>query len=294
MIEILQTKAWALESRFFNQIAPLVLNRLAIGKGIEGLFRPEDNYTANKQSNYRAGKHLMYSEDYGFHYDAGDGSVIKRTSLKGTVSKTGFCGGGTSALTDQMLMADENPKVKAHILEIDSPGGAVDGTPEFASTVASLQKPVVAYIDNMAASAAYWIAAQADHIITNKNNYTQVGSIGTLAMLMNQGEYLKKEGIKVQVMRADQSKDKALLNSVEEWPEEALAELQQELNAITDDFVEAVKSGRNGKLMTWTENIFTGKMYDQKRALSLGMIDQIGTIEDAIRMAATYYKKKKN
>jgi protease IV len=294
MIEILQTKAWALESRFFNQIAPLVLNRLAIGKGIEGLFRPEDNYTANKQSNYRAGKHLMYSEDYGFHYDAGDGSVIKRTSLKGTVSKTGFCGGGTSALANQMLMADENPKVKAHILEIDSPGGAVDGTPEFASTVASLQKPVVAYIDNMAASAAYWIAAQADHIITNKNNYTQVGSIGTLAMLMNQGEYLKKEGIKVQVMRAYQSKDKALLNSVEEWPEEALAELQQELNAITDDFVEAVKSGRNGKLMTWTENIFTGKMYDQKRALSLGMIDQIGTIEDAIRMAATYYKKNKN
>lgn len=291
MIEILQTKAWALETTFFNQIAPMVLNRLTSGKSIDGLFRIQRN---DAESNYKEGKYLMYSDDFGYHYDAGDGTVIKRTSLKGTVSKIGFCGGGTSALGNEMLMADQNPKVKAHLLEIDSPGGAVDGTPEFANTIRSLEKPVVAYIDNMAASAAYWIASQADFIVSNKNNYTQVGSIGALAILINQAEYLKKEGMKVMVMRAAQSKDKALLNSVEDWPEEALEEHQRQLNVITSDFISAVKSGRNGKLITLSENIFTGKMYDQKRALSLGMIDKIGTIEDAIAMAKKYDKKKQN
>jgi len=127
-------------------------------------FAPE-----NRSDSMQVSKNLFYSYDHGYFYQGEGDQVIPRNILKGVVSKgSGFCGpSGTSALAEKMQMDDENPRVSAHILEIDSPGGAVDGTPEFASIMAGMKKPVVSFVDNMAASAAYWIASQTSHIVTN-------------------------------------------------------------------------------------------------------------------------------
>lgn len=291
MIEILSTKAWALETKFFNTIAPLVLHRLSLGKDLSPLiqedrFKPSAYYEYDPNKVYDIDRNLKYSGKNGYFFDGEDETIIPLTRVKGVVSKDGgMCSIGTSQMGAKMEMDDLRKDVSAHIIQLDSPGGAVDGTPEFASIIAGLQKPVIAFVDGMAASAAYWIASQTKHIITNSKNYTEVGSIGTLCMLASEKEYLKKQGLHVEIMRADRSVDKARLNSVEDWPKESLEKLQADLNQINEDFIRNVNSGRNGKLFTMGEDIFTGKMYDQQRALALGMIDQIGTLDDAIEKA---------
>jgi ClpP class serine protease len=148
-------------------------------------------------------------------------------------------------------------------------------------------------VDGMAASAAYWVASQTSYIVANVNNITEVGSIGTLCMLTNQSEALKKDGMKVQIMRAERSKDKARLNSVEEWPDAQLQLLQEDLNQTNELFIAAVTRGRGARLQT-SEDIFTGKMYKMDQALSMGMIDKIGTLSDAIAAVRNMSLNKKS
>lgn len=294
MIEILSVRAWALETQFFNRMAPILLHRLGAGNDLDMLITRAADPVIQAGQSVQVDDFLFFSYEDGYHYQGEDDTIIPRVSLNGTVTKNGgLCSYGTRELGSQMRMNDRKKNVSAHIIEIDSPGGAVDGTPEFASLIAGLSKPVVAYVDNMAASAAYWIASQTSHIVSNSMNYTEVGSIGTLAVMVNEKEYLKKEGLKVEIMRASQSVDKARLNSIEEWPEESLEELQRDLDQINSDFIQAVNTGRNGKLFTMGEDIFTGKMYDKRKALAMGMIDQIGTIEDALIAAKKLAKTTK-
>ena len=293
MTEILQTKAWAIESNFFDTVAPIVLHRLAIGKDLS-VLQASHNYPEVKAGeSVQVSALLSYDRQNGYHAKEQDGSVIPMTRITGTIQKNGMCSPGTREIGEQLQLQDANPTVKGHLLYIDSPGGAVDGTPEFGSIIAGLTKPVVAYVDGMAASAAYWVASQSSYIVANVNNITQVGSIGTLCMLTNQGEYLKKEGIKVQIMRAEKSKDKARINSIEEWPEESLKQMQQDLNEINELFISAVTRGRGDRLQT-SEDIFTAKMYKKEQALQLGMIDKIGTLADAIAAVRNIALNKKS
>jgi len=275
-------------------MAPLVLSRLEAGKDLEALISRNPVPTVQPGEVFQVNSNLFFSQEDGYFFQDDQEGIIPQVSLNGVMSKSGgLCSEGSRQLGSQMRMNDKKKNVSAHLIKIDSPGGAVDGTPEFASIVANLKKPVVAFVDSMAASAAYWVASQTDHIVTNSQNYTAIGSIGTLSILTNEMEALKKRGVKVEIMRATASVDKARLNSVEEWPEESLQERQKFLDQVNGDFINDVNSGRNGKLFTMGEDIFTGRMYDQRKALSLGMIDQIGTLEDAIQAARNLAKSHK-
>lgn len=282
MTELFLTKAWALESRFFDSVAPVVLHRLATGRDLSILQQAHQAPEIKAGESVQVSPSLYFNYEFGYHAKDVDGSVMPLIRITGPIQKEGWCGEGTRRIGEKLQMNDKKPLIKGHLLYIDSPGGAVDGTPEFGQVIASLQKPVVAYVDGMAASAAYWIASQADYVVANVNNITEVGSIGTLCMLVNQSEWLKKEGIKLEIMRAEKSKDKARINAYEEWPEDELADLQADLNEINELFIAAVNRGRGNKLQTGSEDIFTGKMYKKEKALELGMIDKIGTMEDAI------------
>ena len=298
MIEILQTKAWALESKFFAQMSPIILRKIAAGGNLSDLVTSSREEAPKIEAGevYRAGKHLMFSHENGYFYQGEDEDhIFSRTNIKGTITKEGgLCSYGTAEIAESLQMKDEQRNVSAHILHFDSPGGAVDGTPELGNVIKNLSKPTISYVDGMAASAAYWLASQSDWLITNSLNYTQVGSIGTLCMLINEQGWLKKEGYKVEIIRAERSKDKARLNSLEDWPKESLNALQDEINQINADFISTVNAGRNGKLFTMGEDIFTGKMYDQKKALSMGMIDQIGTFEEALNTARQIAQNRKS
>jgi ClpP class serine protease len=172
---------------------PLVANLL---NGVEGavpavpvvakkrvLYVSADNVGATTMAAHVAGRQRVKSYD-----DAPEDSVAIH-SLKGPMLKQdqiGLCTDvpGTASLARAIQAADAHEHIVAHVLDIDSGGGAVDGTSEFAAVLAGLTKPVVAYSDGMIASAAYWAASACNRIVLN-NATCAVGSIGVMSSLID-------------------------------------------------------------------------------------------------------------
>jgi protease-4 len=210
------------------------------------------------------------------------------------IAKYDYCGDPGSQTMQQLIAAaDADPSVKSMVLWIDSPGGQVDGTEALANTVKAVQKPVVAYTDGLMASAAYWIGSSANEIISQGSNNgwnETIGSIGTMAMWMDQSGKYEKEGIKVHTVFATESTDK--------WGNFFAAQkgdysrLVKELDGLNETFLNAVKTNRAGKLNLDKENVLTGKTYNTKEALKNGLIDRIGNFQYAVKRSLSLYKKQ--
>ncbi|MFZ4548211.1 MAG: S49 family peptidase [Bacteroidales bacterium] len=186
---------------------------------------------------------------------------------------------GMDTLGERVLQADKNPNITSIILYIDSPGGTVDGTQAFADIIKSSQTPVVAFVDGCMASAALWIGTSARYVIA-QNPTTEIGSIGVMVAFADMQPVWEAEGVKFHRIMADQSSDKnrpvidALAGNYKTIKD-------QELNPLADMFISAVKANRPNL----PDSIFTGKMYFAKEALSLGLIDSIGSFNSAIAAA---------
>ncbi|UOQ96625.1 S49 family peptidase [Hymenobacter sp. 5317J-9] len=214
------------------------------------------------------------------------GSKVAVLPIQGTVQKRGgYCSLGTKDLVAQLNAANRDPEIAAIVLDIDSPGGQVDGTEEFAQACALSAKPVVAYIDGLGASAAYWIASQASFIYINSASTGYAGSLGVLCMSIDQTAFLEKQGYKVEILRSSRAVDKARLNSVEPLSDVVRASVQADLDQIGETFIAAVERGRAGKLST-KEDVFTGKVYRGSDAKKYGLVDAIGSLQDAVNKAA--------
>jgi protease-4 len=214
------------------------------------------------------------------------GSKVAVIPVQGTVQKRGgYCSLGTKDLVAHLQAANRDPEISAIVLDIDSPGGQVNGTEELAQAVALSGKPVVAYIDGLGASAAYWIASQASYIFINSASTGYAGSLGVLCMSINQSDFLAKQGLKVEILRSSRATDKARMNGVEEMDESVRASVQADLDQIGETFIAAVEQGRAGKLST-KEDVFTGKVYRGSDALKYGLVDKVGALQDAVNRAA--------
>jgi signal peptide peptidase SppA len=181
--------------------------------------------------------------------------------------------------TRLMNMAENHPNIKAHILKIDSPGGSAMAMLNMADFVKGLKKPVVAFVDDLSASAAYGIATGASYIVANRKE-AQIGSIGTMCTMVDDREAFEKKGIKLTDVYADASTDK------NGWYRAALegdmAPLKTMLNEWNEKFLGVVETNRGPKLTADRKTWGTGKIYNADEALSLGLIDDIGSFNDTI------------
>lgn len=96
--------------------------------------------------------------------------------------------------------AEANPSIEKVFLHVNSPGGTVTGVEELAAQVAGMKKPTRAFADNLAASAGYWIASQADELLVTPS--AQIGSVGVYLLVPNLEDYYAAQGIKVEVIAA--------------------------------------------------------------------------------------------
>lgn len=207
--------------------------------------------------------------------------------LEGVLTKrSSWFGMGYRQVGSWLQQAFNDPEVSAVVLQVDSPGGTVDGNEELARMVATAPKPVRVFIDGMGASAAYRVASQAKGGITvNSASASIVGSIGTVQQHVDMSKALEAQGVKVTFMTADRSTHKMLGNPTEPLSDEALAYHKVRLNAANDAFVADVEAGRKGKLSK-EEDVFTAKVYNGADAVKHGLADSIGTLSDAVREAA--------
>lgn len=219
--------------------------------------------------------------------DAPKGSVAV-IEMVGAVVKYGFCGGGTADMKDFVKRADNHQNISSIVFKIDSPGGSVAGTLELAEALRTAKKPTIAFVDDLAASAGYWIASAADEVIAN-NKTAVVGSIGVVAAWADLTPAYEKEGVVFHRVFASTSPDKQKVYL--EANKGKYDKLIAELDRYHAEFIASVERNRSGKLGANKADIMTGKTYFADDALSFGMIDGIDTFDNVIQRAADMGKR---
>jgi len=206
MINQIFTGAWALEQTFHDRMAIIGLRRLEAG------LEPFAINVADRKVAYLvADAPLKGKDDKGKDDWGGDKSAavpgyeyVSKVAVKsglvavipimGAMSRYGnYCSWGSEDMANWILEANQDPSISAIVLEINSPGGQVDGTQMLGEVIRQSQKPVVAWVAGMAASAAYWVASQAREIMMESLTTSEVGSIGVLAVHIDATKALEKE-----------------------------------------------------------------------------------------------------
>jgi signal peptide peptidase SppA len=202
--------------------------------------------------------------------------------IGGTLMKSASSLGGTSTvqLRRDVRNAATDPNVSAILLAIDSPGGAVAGTADLAADVkaATRKKPVWAHVDDLGASAAYWIASQANAIYANSPT-ALIGSIGTVMTIYDQSQAAEQAGVKTLVFRTGPLKGAGTPG--EPITEDQTGHFQKLVNEVQTHFDHAVRSGR-GMSAAQLAAVRSGGVFPADEAKSLGLIDGVRSLDSTL------------
>ncbi|HAG82166.1 MAG TPA: signal peptide peptidase SppA [Cyanobacteria bacterium UBA12227] len=196
---------------------------------------------------------------------------------------TGAIAGATRKRVLDALKTVEEKKFPALLLRIDSPGGTVGDSQEIYSALMRLREKVkiVASFGNISASGGVYIGMGAEHIVANPGTIT--GSIGVILRGNNLERLLEKIGVSFKVIKSGPYKDILAFDRELTEPEQSI--LQEMIDTSYQQFVQTVAQGR--KLAVDTVRSFAdGRIFTGQQALELGVVDRLGTEEDARRWAA--------
>jgi protease-4 len=224
----------------------------------------------------------LFTSDSGGVASVRSGSVAV-IPIYGTIQGTGgtFDGVATpQSVVSKLQRAENDPFVKAIVLRIESPGGTVAASEEIAAEVAECPKPVVASIGDVGASGAYMVASQCDSIVAMQGS--SVGSIGVILQIPNVAELFDNIGVKVTTLTSGEYKDAG--SPYRDLTEEEKQRLQGQIDEVYYQFIDIVAEGRDLP-RSEVESLATGWVWTGAEARELGLIDEIGTQNDAIGIA---------
>jgi len=206
------------------------------------------------------------------------GDKIAIVEVKGVISQS------SGVIEDlQQYLADDG--VKAIILRVDSPGGGVGPAQEIYREIMRIrstsQKKVVTSMGSVAASGGYYIACASDRIVANPGTIT--GSIGVIMQFSNLEELLKKIGVKGVVLKSGEHKD--IGSPFREMTPEEKRIMQEVLDNVHQQFIQAVADGRKLERAKVAQ-IADGRILTGEQAKNLGLVDQLGNLQDTIDIAA--------
>lgn len=221
------------------------------------------------------------------------GNTVKVLMLEGTITESYTQSTGiTPKLVDKWL--DGSKSAEAIVIRINSPGGSVVASQEILDSLKKFKQetgiPVVFSIGEMGASGAYYIATGADAIVASEGSL--VGSIGVISEFIYMDELLKKLGLEREIIKSGKYKDLG----AKSMSEEERNVIQVLSNDVYEQFIEQVASGRKMPLEKVRE-LATGEVFTGRQAKELGLVDETGSLEDAVELAAklaevTKYKVK--
>jgi protease-4 len=184
---------------------------------------------------------------------------------------------------DQLRKFSENDAIRAILIRIDSPGGAVVPSQEIYDEVRKIRaegrQKIVVSMGSVAASGGYYIASASDRIIANPGTLT--GSIGVILEMPNFEGLMKKIGVETTVIKSGAHKD--LISPFRKLGEDERAILQRVMDDVHEQFIQAVADGRGLEKDT-VAAIADGQVFTGRQAKDQGLIDEIGTFEDAIKI----------
>ena len=217
-----------------------------------------------------------------FRWD-GESAVI---DVLGTITKYGSSmsalAHGAIGVRKSIRRAAADPNAKQIVMVFDSPGGTVAGIDDLAEEVrrATAKKPVIAYCEDLCASAAYWIASQCTEVYANRSAI--VGSIGVYMLVYDDSEAAEKEGVKAHLVKSAEFKGAGAPGVP--VTDEQLAEWQRQVNEVHEQFRAAVTRGR-GLTAEQFDAVATGQVWNAKEAVKMGLIDGVTSYTKLIERA---------
>lgn len=185
---------------------------------------------------------------------------------------------GTQDMISILKNLDNHPQVSGIILKIDSGGGMVSGTSELTETIKNLNKPTIAYTNGYMCSAAMDIASGANLRMASPHA-DMIGSIGTMMSYQDFSAMFEKFGATIYEIYAPQSTEKNKeFRELEAGNKEAY---EERLRVLTEDFIGRMQTNLSESIQD-DKLVFKGKTYGPKEALAVGLIDELGTLEDAL------------
>jgi protease IV len=180
----------------------------------------------------------------------------------------------------------DNASIKALVIRINSPGGAIAPSQEIYAAIRAARsrhdKPIVASMDSVAASGGYYIAAACDEIIANPGTIT--GSIGVVLQWFEMKDLVQWAKMKPETITSGALK--AAGSPYQQLSEAERAYFQRIVNQLHGQFVRAIAEGRKGKISeAEVSRIADGRVFTGEEALALKLVDKLGSIDEAVRVA---------
>ncbi len=267
LAELATNTIWALRPEAIAIVYDIAAGQLSIAEARQQLALPDD-------------------EDDGDVDERGDGSVAV-IPLQGLITPKGSWldllfggGGGLQGFRAALRAAVNDPAIASIVLDVDSPGGYHTLVPETAADVLAARavKPVTAIANAMAASAAYYIASQADELVVTPSGV--VGSIGVYSTHEDHSRLAERIGIKVTLISAGPFKTERTSHAP--LGDEARADMQAEVDTLYEEFVADIGRGRGTTIDDVRENFGQGRCMRATAALAAGVVDRVETFDDAL------------
>ena len=263
---------------------------------IAGIFSIEKNESYMGDENQKQSKNIIPN--------ANKVAVIELNGPIVTSSETSFFSSDTNAagMLKSLRLAKDDKDIKGVILKINSPGGTVAMSQNIYNQIISTRqnKPVIALLDDVAASGGYYIASAADRIIAQDGTLT--GSIGVIFSFMDYHNLLiNKLDINSVVIKSGKYKD--IGSSTRQMTEEERVLMQNIVDDSYSQFLDAIRKGRIQRKDTYSaekvdlteENLVShadGRVFTGKQAKELGFVDVTGDIDSAKAMIESMIKEK--
>jgi signal peptide peptidase SppA len=181
-------------------------------------------------------------------------------------------------ITGKIKLANKNDDIKAIIVEVDSPGGSIVAGQEIDTAIKNSEKPVIALIRDLGASASLWAISSADRIYASENS--TIGSIGVTSSFMSTAKKNEKDGITYEALSSGKFKDSGSPDKVLTSEERAL--ILRDINISFNNFIKAISINRNIDIEKVKANA-DGSTWLGAKAKELGLVDEIGGLFEVER-----------
>jgi protease-4 len=208
--------------------------------------------------------------------------------LTGEITSSSTYGGVSSTEINGLLRrAEERPDIRSLLIVIDSPGGSVVASNEIYTALNEMKKPTVAYIGDTGASGGYYVALGADKIFANPASIT--GSVGVRSStLYDLSRLLNNSGINATAVKSGAMKDMGEM--YRPLTDNETAMFQSIIDEMAADFKDVVMQSREGKNDRFSaaslDKIADARIITGKQAFALGLVDELGTRQNALNYAA--------
>lgn len=266
---------WAILPEMYGQMLA-IYDRWARGEKLTPELRADIEAAIGKPLRNEETRYMVTPE--GVAVIPVQGVISKRLGMFADISG----GASTQLIAADFREALGRADVKAILFDVDSPGGAVDGTQELALEIfqARGQKPMATFADGLMASAATWIGTAADEVYLSAET-ARAGSIGVVMVHSDESGWYEKYGVKNTVLSA--GKYKAVGNRYEPLSKEARKIFQEDLDYIYSLFVEAVAGNRGATVERVLEDMAEGRMFSGSQAVKAGLVDGIRSKGEVIQ-----------